>query len=117
MFVRYVVGELQLMKRHDFLHPLFTGGRGIGMYVHSFGHFRIRFSGHHPSAESRATIQKHTRTLITIMSYSFYRVRGGRCDFRGSYIRINYIIRFYHNIILMNIIVLLYTRYMCIGHI
>lgn len=37
------------MKRDCFLHPLFTSAWWVGMYVHSFGHFGIRFSRHHPS--------------------------------------------------------------------
>ena len=49
MFVADVVGELQFVKRDDFLHPLFAGGWAVGMDVHAFWHFRISFPGDHPS--------------------------------------------------------------------
>ncbi|RNA06218.1 hypothetical protein BpHYR1_045478 [Brachionus plicatilis] len=43
-----VVGELELVKRHIFGHPLFASGRRVRMYVHSLGHLGVRFASHHP---------------------------------------------------------------------
>lgn len=67
VFVRYVIGQLQFVERNDFLHPLLSGRWRIRMYVHSFRHFRIRFSGHHPTAAGKK-LNANVRQLSHIFS-------------------------------------------------
>lgn len=50
MLIGDVVRQLELMKRDGLLHPLLSGDRRFGVYVHALGHVRIGFAGHHPSA-------------------------------------------------------------------
>ena len=49
MLVRNVVGELEFVEGHDLGHPLLARARTVRVYVHPFGHFRIRLAGDHPS--------------------------------------------------------------------
>lgn len=48
VFVRNVVGEFQFVESDNFGHPLFPGGRAVGVNVHSLWHFRVSLSRHHP---------------------------------------------------------------------
>lgn len=48
MLVADIVGELQFMEGHYFLHPLFACGWRVRMDVHSLWHFGVRLSRHHP---------------------------------------------------------------------
>lgn len=50
VLVRDVIGQFQLMEGDHFLHPLFPRAWGVGVDIHSFGHFWVGFSCHHPAA-------------------------------------------------------------------
>ena len=49
MFVRDIIGEFELVEGHYFGHPLFPGGGGVRVDVHSLRHLRVRLPRHHPS--------------------------------------------------------------------
>lgn len=49
MFVRYIVRQFEFMKGDSFGHPLLPGSRTVWVDVHSFGHFWIGLSSHHPT--------------------------------------------------------------------
>ena len=48
VLVGNVVGELEFVKGDELLHPLFSGGRGIRVDVHSFRHLGVGFAGDDP---------------------------------------------------------------------
>lgn len=48
------------MEGDYFLHPLFTRGWTVGMDIHSLGHFRVRFTGHHPPAAGEKNLVRDT---------------------------------------------------------
>ena len=48
-----VVGQLKLVKGHNFLHPLLAGRRAVRVDVHSLGHLRVGLPGHDPPAASK----------------------------------------------------------------
>lgn len=48
MFVRDIVGKLEFVEGHNFLHPLLASRGRVWMNVHPFWHFRIRFPSDHP---------------------------------------------------------------------
>lgn len=50
------------MEGDDLLHPLFPRGWTVGVDVHSFGHFRVRLTGHHPPAAGENNLVRDTIT-------------------------------------------------------
>ena len=53
VLVGNVVGQLELVERDDFLHPLLASRRTVRVDVHPLGHLRIGFASHHPSTKSK----------------------------------------------------------------
>ena len=49
VFVRDVVGELQLVERDRFAHPLLAGRWRVRVYVHALGHLRVGLAGDQPT--------------------------------------------------------------------
>lgn len=49
VLIQLVVRQLQLVERHDLLHPCGAWRRRVGMQVNSRRRYRIRFAGNHPA--------------------------------------------------------------------
>lgn len=49
VLIQLVVRQLQLVERHDLLHPCGARRRRVGMQVDSRRRYRIRFAGNHPA--------------------------------------------------------------------
>lgn len=49
MFIRDVVGQLELVEGYRLGHPLLSGGRAVRVDVHPLGHLRVGLPRHHPA--------------------------------------------------------------------
>lgn len=49
MFVWDVIGQLQFVEGDHFLHPLLSGAWRIWVDIHPLWHFRVCFTGDHPT--------------------------------------------------------------------
>lgn len=62
VFVRDVVGQFQLVKRHHSGHPVLSGGRAVRVNVHALGQLRVGFSCHGPARLMKlvpAAVRRH----------------------------------------------------------